>query len=198
MVLAKLTRRLRAALYSREDVVVLAKDLDDVTEVSAVGDLRVEELRAEHLPALYDFNRARCNSAADRRTAGRLERGYRGFVAYVGEELVGYYWWVDRSIEPNHGDFARYGLEIDLQADEVYGFDYFLLEQHRGGGNSMEFLYTVESALRDLGYRRVWGYVIADNKPARWLYSLRGYASVRRSSARRVLTRRIAVRAASA
>jgi hypothetical protein len=190
VVLAKLARRLRATLYSHEDVVVLAKDLGDVTDMSSDG-LRVEELEERHLPALYEFNRARCNSAADRRTAARVERGYRGFVAHVGDELVGYYWWVDRDIEPDHGDIARYGLEIDLQPDEVYGFDYFLLEQHRGGGNSMEFLYKVESALRDLGYRTLWGYVIADNKPARWLYGLRGYTSVRRSSARRVLTRRM-------
>ena len=57
----------------------------------------------------------------------------------------------------------------------------------------MEFLHTVETLLRDLGYRTLWGYVVAGNKPARWLYSMRGYRPVRRIEARTVLTRRMPV-----
>ena len=73
-------------------------------------------------------------------------------MGYVGDELVGYYWWVDRRIEPRHRDIADYGLDIELGERDVYGFDFFLLEEHRGGGNSMAFLNTVETLLRDLGY----------------------------------------------
>ncbi|MEA2455863.1 MAG: hypothetical protein QOI45_2125, partial [Thermoleophilaceae bacterium] len=42
----------------------------------------------------------------------------------------------------------------------------------------------------DLGYDVLWGYVVADNKPARWLYSLRGYKSVRKVASRSLLGRR--------
>ena len=106
---------------------------------------------------------------------------------------MGYYWWVDRGIEPKHRDIERYGLEIELDERAVYGFDFFLLEEHRGGGNSIEFLHKVETRLRDLGYETLWGYVVADNRPARWLYGMAGYEPVRRVAARRVLTRRLAV-----
>jgi hypothetical protein len=49
----------------------------------------------------------------------------------------------------------------------------------------------VESRLRDLGYETLWGYVVADNKPARWLYGLRGYRPITKVAARRMLTRRV-------
>ncbi|MEA2332438.1 MAG: hypothetical protein QOH58_2576 [Thermoleophilaceae bacterium] len=192
--LAKIAGRLRAAVYSESEVVVLVKDLRDVTDMSSSEALRVEDLDASHLGALYEFNRKRCNSGADARKAAWLERGYRGYVGYVGEELVGYYWWVDREIEPHHPDMASYGLDIDLQEGEAYGFDFYLLDEHRGGGNSMEFLHKVESGLRDLGYDTLWGYVVAGNKPARWLYGLRGYKPVRKVAARHLLTRRSAFR----
>ena len=190
VLLGKIGARVRSALYSRGEVLVLKKDLGQITEMEFSEALRIEELDLSHLAALYEFNRTRCFSKADARAAAAVERGYRGFVGYVGDELVGYYWWVDAEIDPHHSDIAHYGLGIDLQPSEVYGFDFYLLERHRGDGKSMEFLYKIEAALRDLGYDILWGYVVADNKPARWLYSLRGYKPVKKVASRRLLGRR--------
>ena len=189
----KLAARTRTWLHSTDELVVIEKDLGEITEMAGEGKLRIEQFAASHLPALYEFNRRRCFSKADGRAVVALERGYRGFVGYVGEELVGYYWWVDAEIEPAHADIARYRLGIELGAGEVYGYDFYLLEEHRGDGKSMEFLFRIETALRELGYRLLWGYVEADNRPARWLYGLRGYKPVRRVSSRRLLGRRISV-----
>ncbi|MBA3264554.1 MAG: hypothetical protein H0T69_19220 [Thermoleophilaceae bacterium] len=183
----KIADRLRSTLYSTGEVVVLKKDLGQITKMEFSEALRIEELDGRHLPALYEFNRQRCFSKADARAAAALERGYRGYVGYVGDELVGYYWWVDAEIEPHHSDIEHYGLDIDLEPGDVYGFDFYLLERHRGDGKSMEFLYKIEAALRDLGYDILWGYVVADNKPARWLYSLRGYRPVKKVASRRLL-----------
>ena len=195
--LRKLAGRIRSVVSSREEVVVLRKDLRSITEMEFSESLRIEELEPSDLPALFEFNRRRCDSKANGRAIADVRDGYRGFAGYVGGELVGYYWWVDRAIEPRHRDIERYNLEIELAEREVYGFDFFLLEEHRGGGNSVEFLHKVESRLRDLGYEALWGYVVADNKPARWLYSMCGYEPVRRVASRRVLTRRLPVGAES-
>jgi GNAT superfamily N-acetyltransferase len=181
--------RLRARLYSSSEVIVLKKDLADVTG-SSQDLLRIEDFDASHLPALREFNRRRCFSKADVRAVRALERGYRGFVGYVGHELVGYYWWVDGAIEPRHSDIVNLGLDIELGPGEVYGYDFFLLEDHRGDGKSMEFLAKIETALRARGYRILWGYVVSDNRPARWTYGLRGYESVRKVASRTVLGRR--------
>ncbi|MBN1527760.1 MAG: GNAT family N-acetyltransferase [Thermoleophilaceae bacterium] len=195
--LRKLIGRVRSLLFSREEVVVLRKDLREITEMEFSESLRIEELTTGDLPALFEFNRRRCDSKANGRAVSDVRSGYRGFAGYVEGELVGYYWWVDRRIEPRHRDIERYALEIELDDRGVYGFDFFLLEEHRGGGNSVEFLHKVESRLRDRGYETLWGYVVADNKPARWLYSMCGYKPVRRVASSRVLSRRLPVGAAS-
>jgi hypothetical protein len=196
-VLGKLVRRLLGVLHTRDDVVVMTKDLGDVMPMTSEESLRVEELTVEHLAAVYEFNRRRCFSQADARAAAALERGCRGFVGFVGEEPVGYYWWVDAEIEPRHGDIDRLHLGFDLGPGEVYGYDFFMLEEHRGGGKAMEFLHKIETSLSELGYRLVWGYVEAGNRPARWLYGLRGYEPISRVVTTRVLGRRLGTRAES-
>ena len=62
-----------------------------------------------------------------------------------------------------------------MEPGDVYGSSLFLLEEHRGKGAAGVFLHQVETSLRDRGYKRIWGSVDATNRPARWLYSTRGY-----------------------
>jgi GNAT superfamily N-acetyltransferase len=182
--------RLRAALDSEQELIVLVKDLSEITEPAFEGDLRLEDVEARHLPALHELNRRRMSTRTDRRFADWVDRGYHGYVAFRGEQAVGYYWWVDRSAVPPHPDLVKLGLQIELGAGDVYGCDYFLLEEHRGGGTSIDFLYRIERDLRERGFDRIWGYVVADNRPARWLYTSRGYLPIRKIAARTRLLRR--------
>jgi GNAT superfamily N-acetyltransferase len=173
--LADAGQRLRTAVRSEEQLIVLLKDLDEIAEPRLEGDLVLEDLEARHLPALYELNRKRSFERADRRFARAVADGYRGYVAFRDGELVGYYWWVDASVEKRHPDLERLGLGIELGAEDVYGSDFFMLESHRGGGRAVDFLFKLESDLRRRGYRKLWGYVVSTNRPARWLYSSRGY-----------------------
>ena len=68
---------------------------------------------------------------------------------------------------------------MELQDGDVYGFDFFLAPEHRGDGRAVEFLHAIETRLRGRGHDRLWGYVRGDNRPARWLYSMRGYEVVK-------------------
>lgn len=154
---------------------MIAKPLDSVVGVWREGDLRVEDLQAKHLPGLSELNRRRDRPEIDARFARYVEQGFHGFVAFSGDDLIGYYWWVDRDVRTLYPDLRKLGLGIELGEGDVYGSDFFLLEEHRGGGVSGDFLFRVESALRDRGYHRILGYVVSDNRPARWIYSTRGY-----------------------
>lgn len=170
-----LAERLRRALRNDEDYQVLLLDLDAIAQPAGNSDIALEPLTERHLPELYELNRKRGFMRADKRFARYLERGFGGYVGYRDGELVGYYWWVDRSAREPHPDLASLGLGIDLDEHDVYGSDFFLLEEHRGGGRAHHFLHDLERDLRDRGYRRIWGYVVTTNRPARWLYSARGY-----------------------
>jgi GNAT superfamily N-acetyltransferase len=156
-----------------EELIVLAKRLDDIEEIAVEQRLEIADLGPADLPALAGFNRRRCDTRATARFAAGLERGDRGFVARLGGgEVAGFYWWADRE----HPHLDRLG--ISLAEADVYGFDFFLAEEHRGEGRAVEFLHGIETRLRALGYERLWGYVRSDNRPARWLYSMRGYEAV--------------------
>ncbi|MGO8904195.1 MAG: N-acetyltransferase family protein [Solirubrobacteraceae bacterium] len=180
---------LRRHAYIEERLIVIVKDLDSIVEPGRPTELRLEDLAAEHLSELSELNRRRGRPDIDRRFARYVEQGFHGFVAYRGEELVGYYWWVDRDVPTLFPDLRRLGLGIELGEGDVYGSDLFLLEEHRGGGAAADLLFQVESSLRDRGCKRIWGYVVSNNRPARWIYSLRGYAPMWIVNRRKVLIR---------
>jgi len=166
-------RKLTGAL-ARTELLVVVKRLDAIAPIAFAPRLEISELDHGSLAALAELNRRRCDTRATDRFASDLARGCGGLVARDDGRLAGYYWWTDR--EHRHLD----RLEITLAEGDVYGFDFFMAEEHRGDGRAVEFLHAVETTLRDRGFARVWGYVRADNRPARWLYEARGYEVVRR------------------
>jgi GNAT superfamily N-acetyltransferase len=168
-------RLLRGLVYMEVRLIVLLKNLDEIVEPRRDLGVRVEDVGPERLPELAEMNRRRGRPEVQRLLERFLEQGFHGFVAYRGEELVGYYWWVDRNVPAEYTDTHKLGLGIELGEQDVYGSHFFLLEEHRGGGTATDFLFKVERSLRDRGYARLWGYVSAGNRPAQWVYSTRGY-----------------------
>jgi GNAT superfamily N-acetyltransferase len=167
---------------ARDEMHVLLKELDAVAAPGSEPRLQLDEMTGASLPALAGLNRARCARRADARLAANLAHGWHGFLAHEDGRAVGWYWWLDATAE-RHPHLDRLGIE--LGRGDVYGFDFFLDEAHRGEGRALEFLDHVETALRRRGFTRLWGYVDGANTPARWTYSVRGYAMVRTVHLRR-------------
>jgi GNAT superfamily N-acetyltransferase len=171
---AKFGERLRNG-YVSEELVVLVKDLGEIVEPPTAGDLQVEALERRHLPGLAELNRERQASEADRYFENALEEGIQGFVALRDGKTVGYYHWVDARGGARHPDMWNLGADFALPPDDVYGAGLFLLEDERGVGAAVDFLFKIETSLRERGYARLWGYVVSTNRPARWTYMTRGY-----------------------
>lgn len=168
---ARTVRKVRGAL-ARAEVIVLCKRLDEIADTATGTRLRVAEIAWRDLGDLDAFNRRRCDRRATGRFAADLDHGRRGFVARLDGKVAGFYWWADRDhphLEP---------LGIRLEDGDVYGYDFYVAEEHRGEGRAVEFLHGIETRLRNHGYARIWGYVRSDNRPARWLYAMRGYEAV--------------------
>ncbi|HWM09555.1 MAG TPA: GNAT family N-acetyltransferase [Solirubrobacteraceae bacterium] len=158
-------------VLSEGELLVVVKRLDEIAPPTADAGLVVDDLDASALPALARFNARRCASRVTARFAADLAAGRRAFVGRAAGDIAGYYWWVDAGTGHPHLD----RLGVALGPDDAYGYDFFVAEEHRGGGRAGQFLHGVETALAGRGYRTLWGYVRADNRPARWLYGLRGY-----------------------
>lgn len=168
-------RHLRERVYLDERWIVCVKDLDSIVEPWDKGDLLVEDLTAVRMEELAEFNRTRGRPDLQRLFSRYVEWGFHCFLAYRGADLVGYYWWVDRDVPRTHTDLDRLKLGIELEPRDVYGSHFFMLEEHRGNGLAATFLFFVERSLRERGYERLWGFVGSTNRPARWVYSTRGY-----------------------
>lgn len=161
--------------YSQSEMIVMQKSLDAIVEPKAAGELRVEDLERKHLAGIEALNRRRGEPGATRYFENCVDYGFHGFVALAGEDVVGYYWWVDRDNPTPHPDMWWLGRDFELEPGDVYGASFYLFDEYRGGSAAGDFLFQVESALRDRGYTRLWGAVDKGNRPAQWIYRLRGY-----------------------
>jgi ribosomal protein S18 acetylase RimI-like enzyme len=153
-----------------DELVVVLKRLDDIADLTVDSEVEgrghgrhfVADARSVQPPALRNAGDGAVRGPTWRRTAE---------ASSSGDDVAGYYWWVDAGA--GHPHLERLGIRLGPR--DVYGYDFFLAEEHRGGGRAGEAVYGVETALAARGYEGLWGYVRADNLPARWLYSTRGY-----------------------
>lgn len=180
-IIKSLMSRITSWIFTAVDDIVISKSLDDLRAYSLpkkLKTIRLEEFNIERFKEFCQDNHCTLNNRRNLNSV--LHNKHRGFVATLDGEIIGYIWWTDNQISPhrNHPFLHRYG--IDLMNDEAYFFDFFILPQYRGDGNAVEFLATVEFILKEQGFRRVYGHVLVDNKPARWLYILNGYKETRR------------------
>ena len=182
-------QRLWQEVYTEQTLYVLSIDLTSIVTPARHGRVRLKDLEPDDLPALRELNRRRGDLRADARFQTDLRTGYRAFIGLVDDQPIGHYWWSDYRLATPHYDIADYGLEIALGEGDTYGSNLYVDPGSRRGGVATDFLYQIESTLRDRGYRQIWGYVVADNQPARWLYGARGYEPRWKVTRRRVLGR---------
>jgi GNAT superfamily N-acetyltransferase len=168
---------LRSRIYREEEHVVLFRALGDDAAVSAQNTIDLRRAGAVDSESIIEFSKEHFPPKVTGYVRNYLENGYLAYLGFRGDELIGLFWWVDHHIDPDHPDLVLH--ELQLAERDVYGFSYFLAPTHRGGGTATEFVSKVFVALHEAGYTRIWGWVLSDNLPARWLFSLTGYQESR-------------------
>jgi len=169
-----LAARLGSQVYETERHLVVEKDLGEIAVPVRRGGVELAPLEPDHLPALARLNRQRDDVTGDRRFAGDLANGHAGFVALRDGRPIGFYWWADATMPP-HRELRTVALGVTLGQRDVYGTDFYVDEDARRGGTAVDFLFQVETALAQRGFRHLWGTVDEVNRPARWTYATRGY-----------------------
>lgn len=177
---------LGSRLYREEERVVILKRLEDGRPATTAPGLEVRAAAGGDADAINAFCRRYYPSRLSRYIRDYRRRGYPLFVAFRGGELIGFFWWVDRDIDAQHPDLVLH--QIDLHRGDTYGFAYFIAPEHRGKTTPSEVITGVLGALRDAGYSRVWGWVRADNRAARWHFRLAGFQDDHRVRVRIVLS----------
>lgn len=174
-------------VYRRFEVVITTRSFKYYPDIDSTGDLTIEPIDQRRLSTLQAFidEHPRINGA---RLLNLFRNGYRGFFAMRAGIPIGYIWWVDNQIprERNHPDLQQFG--IDLADDEVYTFDLYIEPESRGRGAATEFVRRVDHTLRERGYVRSYGNVMASNIGARVLYRILGSKDLRQHTCRRIMS----------
>jgi GNAT superfamily N-acetyltransferase len=190
--LARLVRRGMTAtssvLYVKHTELLIEKDLDDGIVCPLPDGLQVEAITTRHRSSIERFNERYRSKREARASVCYLKHGYRGFIALVNDEPIGYWWWVGKEASPalTHPCVERF--ELDLKDDEVYAFDYFIAPEYRRFGTGVKCLSLMYLELYKMGYRKVWAFVDAGNPGARWVYQAHGNKVVKRIISHEVLS----------
>src|SRR3954462_11550336 len=100
----KTASELRRRAFSANKITILLKDLDEVKVPRRSSELEVVAMEEALLGGLSELNRRRGRPGVDRRFEAALGRGLHGFVALLGGEVVGYYWWIEGERFATHPD----------------------------------------------------------------------------------------------
>jgi GNAT superfamily N-acetyltransferase len=186
-----LRRFLNRLLYSRYEEMLQVIDLNKVAYPSSKGKLNVSSIERKHVPmlALLRKQAGIWGSNPAKGLEIYLDHGCKGFYAELKGEIIGYVWWGDSNskFDFDPQGYEYYFKEANLTPSDVYGFDLFITPSHRGRGNSLEILSKYLLALRDLGYKKNYGFVAIDNIAASWVYKIIGCKDVKKVVVRRIL-----------
>ena len=136
----------------------------------------------------YDFP----SKSRSLRVSKNFVRGYQGFAIARGRTILGDIWFCpgpSSREEQKHPDldwFAWFGVELGDR--DAYMFEMYVKPQERGGGIVSYLHWNALRALREKGFRRVYGYCAADNIPALWVHRTLGYRELGRLRMHRLLT----------
>lgn len=110
-----------------------------------------------------------------------LENGYECFLIRNGGEVVGDMWCatsVKRSQKVLHPDLKW--LRVACEKRDVYIWDTYVTKEARRGGVGSYLISLSLHRLRERGVSRVYGYVVADNRPALFLYKVFRFSELKR------------------
>jgi GNAT superfamily N-acetyltransferase len=182
---SQILKKLFKLIYERKVYLVLEKQLERLPGERITRKNQAIEVR-EGTPAEV----LNLLSEIEARARAYLSKAYRSALAFSDGEFVGWCWWTDGRVPRTRSKDAQIGFfQIELAEDDAWGFGYEVLPTYRGHGRSTGVLDEVENLLAGMGYRRLLGYVAADDLPARWMYVIRQYRPIRTVTATLLFSR---------
>ncbi|HTP67170.1 MAG TPA: hypothetical protein VMJ66_17395 [Geobacteraceae bacterium] len=122
------------------------------------------------------------------KTVLNFQKGYCTFVLVKNNQAIADVWCTAGTTKPGgttHPDLKRFA--ITLNPGECYLFDMFLSLTDRRKGMATFFVNSVLHALKNKGFKKVYGYFDAKNIPALWVHRLLGYKEMPRYVIKKVL-----------
>jgi GNAT superfamily N-acetyltransferase len=152
---AVLTWLLGMSVYRRAHL--FACDLDVVEEHSTDVPLTLARMSEDDIPAYMALLPRRSEEAISRRFAV----GDIGYGGWLGNRLVTVHW-----ARPRRAGVREFGLTLELGPKDVYTFSSYTAPELRGRNVATARSSRMLIALREMGYRRGFSYVVPENRAA--------------------------------
>jgi GNAT superfamily N-acetyltransferase len=171
-------KKVKLLFYHRFLEIRNKNDLSQEIALTRDCKLEIETINESNRDAVAEFGgKYYIKNLYKKWTRYYYKNNYKGFVASLQGNIIGYLWWWSNSssdklpIELNFYD-------LRLEKNEVYMADCFIAPKYRGSGNAIEFINRVSLELKKLGYTQATGVYVADNLPAKWTYKVLGYNNI--------------------
>lgn len=176
-----LAKDLFHALYHGIDNSLYLLDSDPRWPTSPIPGVRVRRVTPEDRSSLQALIRA---ENPDRETAlarldDALRRGFQGYLAERGEEILGYGWFsVDGTRHPQVDVFG-----IELGPRDAYGSDLFAVARYRKHNLPVALTSVAIKDLRARGYQKIYCLVSDDNRGSALVHLRIGFRRIDRRRA---------------
>ena len=165
--------RLQRLVVKKEIDVFFLKDLTDNSIVDVPNKITIQDIHTVNLATLISFIREHNvdSEISVKRTEYCIEHGYYGTVAKLDNEIIGYGWWLDQTM--NHPYLSLY--QIELKKDEIFAIDLFIAPRFRGKHNAMEFMVKSQNLVKEQGYNKIISNINLANRRSLWLHNMLGW-----------------------
>lgn len=170
---------LHEAVYINRGIVPVEKDLNSLKPLK----LSPNKLKVEFIEIEKDSveNRRLEYPLKSRylKLFKNLDKGYKGFAIVEGNQVIGDLWYFSSNKSmPTHPDLKL--LNIHFSEKDVYLFDMYIKPEKRGEGRVTSLLGEALMTLKNKGFKKAYGYYMADNIPALWMHRMLGYKELHR------------------
>ncbi len=178
---ARLAKRILRAIFREISNTLYLLEADPRVTASPIADVAVRRISREDRSALRALVVAenRDPRAPLERLEDAMQRGYRGYLAQCGGQILGYGWFtVDGARHPQVEAFG-----VPLGPKDAFGSDLFAVQKYRKHNLPAALLARAIADLRAQGYRKIYGLVSAENRASALFHLRVGYRRVDRCTA---------------
>lgn len=120
-----------------------------------------------------------------------LNDGCKAFVVTNGNEIAGDVWYTTAKISNNNFHDLKW-LNLCLKENEAYMFDMFVSPEQREHHVNDFLVNRSLIALKQKGFKRIYGYYDSDNIPALWFHRKHRYTELKKLNVKQtLLTKRV-------
>ena len=181
---------LKKLIVWKRQVILVVKNLETLKHIEnkSFEKLKFVEITKDN----YDhFNLIYPVKSREYKMQKYLNDGFKAFIAVCGNELAGDVWYTTADASNTNLSDLKW-LNIQMTKNEAYMFDMFVNPDKRRHHVTDFIVNRSFIALKQKGYKRIYGYYDSDNVAALWFHRMHKYTELKKMTVKQTfLTKKV-------